>query len=790
MTILHQCWDLSPTNGAANIARLFVAEQRARGDDARLASSWSKADVAQADEIWLHCGWYPRHWTLARLARKLGKRLVWLPEACSDPVRLNYHAWKKRLAGFFERRALRRADLILATCPAEAEWIRAYVGKGCPPVEVTDVKRFFSFRPPAPSSARGARILYLGRPHPLKGTSYLMEAVAGANADRPADRALELHLVSDKTGAALEAEWAWADVLCLPTLSDNFGLVVAEALSRGKRVVTTDGAPAWADDPRVSYLQGYRDGAPATRVKLLRDAFSAFLLALFAVLPASAADSLAEGPFEPTWESLSRYGGAPEWFKDAKFGIWAHWGPQCQPEQGDWYARQMYMPGMPQNAWHVAHYGSPARFGFKDVINSWKAEKWNPDELVAFYKKIGARYFFAMGNHHDNFDLWDSSHQPWNSVNMGPKKDILAGWAKAARANGLKFGVSIHSAHAWTWYEVARPYDGLLTKEDGKGTWWEGYDPQDLYVQNHPPSDGPQNNKRLHEQWRWGNGAALPTEAYCENFLKRTIEMIDSYSPDMIYFDDTAAPLWPVSDVGLKVFAHLYNKSVAENKGTCQSIVFGKVLTDEQKNAVVWDVERGIPDRAQERYCQCDTCLGSWHYSRPLYDKDGYKSARTVVCMLIDIISKNGNLLLSVPIRGNGEIDEKERAILEEIGAWFAVNAEGVYATRSWRVTGEGPMIERAENPKENKNFSEGRFVGFTANDIRYVAKGPVVYAHVMGWPEAREVTLAAFASEPVGRVTLLGHAGPLPFSQDASGLHVVLPAERPNPISFVLRIE
>lgn len=197
------------------------------------------------------------------------------------------------------------------------------------------------------------------------------------------------------------------------------------------------------------------------------------------------------GKFEPTWESLSQYE-TPEWFRNAKFGIWAHWGPQCQPEAGDWYGRSMYEEGGHAYKVHLEKYGHPSEFGFKDVINEWKADKWDPERLVALYKRVGAQYFFAMGNHHDNMDLWDSKYQRWNSVNMGPRRDILAEWEKAARRNGLPFGVSIHSSHAWTWYETAQgadktgPYAGIsydarvVTKEDGKGKWWEGYDPQEL----------------------------------------------------------------------------------------------------------------------------------------------------------------------------------------------------------------------------------------------------------------------------------------------------------------------
>ena len=197
--------------------------------------------------------------------------------------------------------------------------------------------------------------------------------------------------------------------------------------------------------------------------------------------------------FEPTWESLAAYR-VPDWFRDAKFGIWAHWGPQCEPERGDWYARGMYLEGHEKYGEHRAQYGHPSELGFKEVIRAWKAENWNPEALMVLYKRAGAEYFVALANHHDNMDLWDSSHQPWNSTVVGPRRNIVKEWASAARGQGLRFGVSVHASHAWSWYEPSQgadkegdyagvPYDGTLTKADGGGTWWEGLDPQDLYAQ-------------------------------------------------------------------------------------------------------------------------------------------------------------------------------------------------------------------------------------------------------------------------------------------------------------------
>lgn len=517
-------------------------------------------------------------------------------------------------------------------------------------------------------------------------------------------------------------------------------------------------------------------------------------------------ETMMEGKFEPNWESLSQYGQAPEWFQDAKFGIWAHWGPQCQPEQGDWYARGMYDEGSHQYKWHVENYGHPSEFGFKDVINIWKAEKWDPERLMALYKKVGAQYFFTLGNHHDNFDLWDSKYHKWNAVNLGPQKDIVGGWEKAARANGMYFGVSIHSAHAWTWYETAQrsdkegpkkgiPYDGKLTKEDGKGKWWEGYDPQELYAQNHALSVESENTHRIHSQWGWENGASVPTEEYFQDFFDRNVDMINKYNPDLVYYDDTSMPLWPVSDAGLRVTAHMYNKSIKENNGKNEAVIFAKILTDEQKNCLVWDVEKGVPDQIQEKPWQTCTCLGHWHYDKSTYDNNRYKSAKAVVHMLIDIISKNGNMLLSVPMRGDGTIDEKEEAILEDIAAWMNINKEGIFGTRPWTIFGEGPVAEDS-NPLHAQGFNEGKHKPYTAEDIRFVTKDDVLYAHVLAWPENSKIVIKSLSLDnplyenEIKKVELVGTNEEVKYARTKEGLVIELPAGvKPNEISLILRI-
>jgi len=504
-----------------------------------------------------------------------------------------------------------------------------------------------------------------------------------------------------------------------------------------------------------------------------------------------------QGPFKPNWASLAGYQ-VPEWYKNAKFGLWAHWGPQCQPEHGDWYARSMYEEGSDDYNYHVKTYGHPSKFGFKDVIHEWKAEKWNPEELLALYKDAGAKYFVALANHHDNFDNYDSSYQQWNSVRMGPKKDLIAGWAKAAREQGLRFGVSIHAAHAWRWYETAQrhdlkgplqgvPYDGRVRKDAGKGLWWEGFDPQDLYEQDHALSLNSLDNNSIGGQWAWGNGALAPSGRYCEKFYKRTIELIDKYSPDLLYFDDTVLPLWPVSDVGLRIAAHHYNSSMKRH-GSVEAVINGKILNEEQRKCLVWDIERGQSNEIQPYTWQTDTCIGSWHYDRRILERHEYKTAKTVIHTLVDVVSKNGNLLLSVPVAGDGTIDSDEREIVKGIGEWMRVNSECIYDTRPYSVYGEGPAMAGAA-ALNGPGFNEGKGKPFTAEDIRFTRKGAALYAIVMGEPSG-EVVIRTLKGKAVKAVRLVGHGGDPEWKNAEDGLRVKLPAGVPTPIAAVLKIE
>lgn len=523
----------------------------------------------------------------------------------------------------------------------------------------------------------------------------------------------------------------------------------------------------------------------------------------YKILVSEEHEKMASGKFAPTWESLNAYE-VPQWFRDAKFGIWAHWGPQCVEGSGDWMARSMYIEDTREYKFHLEHYGHPSEVGFKDILPLFKAEHWNPDELIAYYKKIGAQYFFALGNHHDNFDLWNSQYQPWNSVNMGPKRDILAEWAEAARKQGLPFGISFHADHAWTWYEPSQrydrkgdkmgvPYDGTLTKEDGKGKWWEGYDPQQLYAQNHPMSQGSWADGMLHTQWAWGEGTCLPTQEYCTNFYDRTLDAINRYNPDLIYFDVTVMPFYPVSDAGLKIAAHFYNRNMELHNGKLEAVMFGKVLDEQQRDALVWDVEKGAPNEIIKEPWQSCSCLGGWHYNTSIYENNWYKSAADVVKLLVDIVSKNGNLLLSVPLRADGTFDEKEKAILDEFGEWMAVNKESIIGTRPWKIFGEGPIAD-ADIKINVQGFNEGAYTKATAHEIRFTQSGRTLYATALAWPENGEFIIKSLAKGNrlyegnIRRIELLGY-GKVTFSQTAEGLVVKLPENRINRIAPVLKI-
>lgn len=520
-----------------------------------------------------------------------------------------------------------------------------------------------------------------------------------------------------------------------------------------------------------------------------------------AVLPD--AEPMEQGKFNPTWASLAQYE-VPEWFRDAKFGIWAHWGPQCVEGSGDWMAREMYHEGTNKYNHHLKHYGHPSEIGFKDILPLFKAERWNPDSLVAFYKEVGARYFFALGNHHDNFDLWDSKYQPWNSMRMGPQRDILAEWQRAAAKEELPFGISFHADHAWRWYESAQrcdregpykgvPYDGKLTKADGKGKWWEGLDPQDLYAQNHPLSEDSWNNGSIHRQWDWSHGAVLPTREYVTNFYNRTVDAINRYAPDLIYFDVTVIPFDSISDCGLRIAAHHYNHSMKMHQGKNEAVMFGKILDEQQRRAIVWDVERGAPNEIVDIPWQTCTCIGNWHWNEHTSRVNGYKKAPQVLKLLVDIVSKNGNLLLSVPLKADGTYDQHERKILEEIGRWLRQNGECIYGTRPWVRFGEGPVAEQKIQMKA-QGFNENAYKQVDGNEIRFTQTKKYLYVIPLGYPKDGTIRVKSLAKgtgcydRKIRKVDLVGY-GRVAFQRNEECLTINLPTEKPNSIMPVIRI-
>ncbi|MGN6424815.1 MAG: alpha-L-fucosidase [Asticcacaulis sp.] len=500
--------------------------------------------------------------------------------------------------------------------------------------------------------------------------------------------------------------------------------------------------------------------------------------------------------FTGTWDSLADGYQTPDWFRDAKFGIWAHWGPQCIPEWGDWYGRQMYQQGNRVYDHHVKTYGHPAQVGFMQFLKDWKIDQWEPERLVSLYKKAGAKYFVALAGHHDNFDMFDSKYQAWNVTKLGPKTDTMAGWAKAARDQGLRFGVSNHMAHAWHWWQTAYGYDpegpvrGLrydayrLKKEDGKGQWWDGYDPQELYTGPHGDMvapDGIDAIKAMNAYTDAHSGQWLETVPpndpyYVKKWLARSNDLIDKYQPDLVYYDDTALPL---EQAGLDATAYYYNQSLKWH-GKLDVVATGKKLSDLQRRAITEDVERGYSDSLRPIPWQTDTCIGNWHYDRPLYERNGYKSAKDVIQRLCDVVSKNGNLLLSIPVRGNGSIDEKEEKIVEEIADWMAVNGEAIFATRPWDIYGEGPF----KAPTGAMN--EGEAKPFSYEDIRFTTKDGALYAIAQDWPDSGFVVITSMQAGSaqrkgkVERVELLGHGQPLDFELGLGGLTVKLPGARP----------
>jgi alpha-L-fucosidase len=472
------------------------------------------------------------------------------------------------------------------------------------------------------------------------------------------------------------------------------------------------------------------------------------------------------GPFRPDAESLKTYR-TPEWFRDAKFGIWSHWGPQSVPRAGDWYARYMYVYGTDQYKHHLEHYGHPSKSGYKDIIDLWKAEKFDPDALMALYKKAGARYFVSMGVHHDNFDLWDSRYHEWNAVKKGPHRDIVGDWQKAALKAGLRFGVSEHLGASYNWFAPSHGYDQIWPM---LGVAYDGADPKNasLYHRDHC------------EAYRDSSTWYTTDKRFQQEWYDRITDLVTRYKPDLLYSDGGI----PFGDVGRTLVANYYNASIANHGGKLEAVYDHKNIGSGEfiREAGVQDVERGVMEGIQPLPWQTDTSIGDWFYSEGYK----YKTATDVVHMLADIVSKNGNLLLNVVQYPDGSLPPESMQFLTEMAEWMSVNGDAIYGTRPWKVFGEGPTKAAAGHFQENTVY--------TPQDIRFTTKGNALYATTLGTPTTavRIQSLgrkAGLETRPVKAVALLGSKAALRWEQTDDALVIQLPASLPSKIASSFQI-
>ena len=466
--------------------------------------------------------------------------------------------------------------------------------------------------------------------------------------------------------------------------------------------------------------------------------------------------------FEPTFESLYEYA-APAWFRDAKFGIWSHWGPQSVPMYGDWYARNMYIEGSDQYRYHTRHYGHPSQFGYKDICALWKAEKFDPEELMDLYVRAGARYFVAQATHHDHFFNYDSAVNRFNSVKVGPGRDICAAWKKAADRHSLPFGLTEHLAASFSWWWVNK---GADKTGPFAGVPYDGNDPayRDFYHDNyeHDEKNAP---------WLTGN------TAFREYWLRAVKEMIEKFTPDLLYSDSELPFGGDSYGYGLEAVAALYNASI--DKYGFNNAVYTQKNRDAKIYKVgVLDIEKSqLPGIAADPW-ETDTCIGNWFYDV----RQVYKKPEHIIEMLVDIVSKNGTMLLNVLQRPDGTIDEWERWTREEIGSWISVAGEGIYGTRPWKVFGEGDSRVLIEGFRESQ-------VAWGSSDYRFTVKGKDVFAFMMKAPEDnRAVVKSLGEGARATKVTLLGH-GEIPFEQSFGVLTAKLPEELPTKYTNCLKI-
>jgi alpha-L-fucosidase len=472
-----------------------------------------------------------------------------------------------------------------------------------------------------------------------------------------------------------------------------------------------------------------------------------------------------EGPFRPDWESLERYE-VPEWYKDAKFGIFIHWGVYSVPAFGnEWYPRNMYREESDEYKHHIATYGAVDKFGYKDFVPLFKAERFDPGAWARLFKEAGAKYVVPVAEHHDGFAMYDSGLSDWTAAKMGPHRDVIGELAKAVRTAGLHFGASSHRVEHNFFLGVGRRIAS------------------DINDPKYAAFYGPAHNWMEAKQGTpLTNDFTFVSAAWTADWLARSSEIVEKYHPDIMYFD------WWIGQAAVRAdltrFAAFYYNTSLEY-GDHVGVINYKDYAIEEHSAVL-DLERGQLAEIRPLYWQTDTSVSnkSWGYIKD----DTFKTAQFVVQQLIDIVSKNGNLLLNIGPRSDGTIPEEVQAVLRDVGSWLKVNGEAIYGTRPWNSFGEGPTKVRAGS------FHDTDTAGYTAQDFRFTVKGKTLYAMELGWPSGGQAVVRSLGSsamngQTIGSVVLLGSDAKVAFEQQADGLRIQLPAEAPGKYAYAFRI-
>ena len=496
---------------------------------------------------------------------------------------------------------------------------------------------------------------------------------------------------------------------------------------------------------------------------------STFVSAIFFLLLSACSPGSEPDKYESNWESLGQHEAAPEWFRDAKFGIYFHWGVYSVPAFGsEWYPRWMHFEGHEIYEHHLATYGHPSAFGYHDFVPMFKAENFNADEWADLFVKAGARFAGPVAEHHDGFAMWDSKATPWDAKEMGPKRDITGELAEAIKERDMKFICTFHHA------KQLQRHDSIPTDPDGEKYKFSHYP----FFKGMPPSSDDEKLKYL-----YGN---IPEAQWLEEiWLAKLKEVIDQYRPDIMWFDYVLDKI--PETVRQDYCAYYFNQAEKWDK----EVVIVRKQDDLPLEFSVDDLEKSRKNKiGQEPWMTDETVSkGSWCYTENLEIKE----SKDVLHVLIDIVSKNGVLLLNISPKADGTIPDDQQQVLLDIGDWLSKYGEAIYETRPWYTFGEGPTKEPEGHFKYHRDFLK---IIYSSDDVRYTKKDNHIYATILGWPGAGEqILLTAFASdqlpEPlsVKEVTMLGSEAELDWQQGDNGLTIKTPSESPDEMAIVLKI-